>query len=75
MADVEDNGFNLRPAHGGSSEEEDTKKPDYWVDFYKTSHEHNYSNLARGHFSNLDNYSEQFLDFLNECLIMDVTHR
>ena len=74
MADVDDSGFNLRPTHNnGSSEEEDAKKGDYWVDFYKTSHEHNFTNLARGHFSNLDHFSELFLDFLNECLVMDVT--
>lgn len=74
MADVEDNGFNLKPA-AHSSDEEDAKKPEYWVDFYKTSHDFNLMNLARGHFTDLGNYSEHFLDFLNECLIMDVSHR
>ena len=73
MADVEDNGFNLKPAH--SSEEEDALQPEYWVDFYKTSHEHSLINLARGHFTDLGNYSEQFMDFLNECLTMDVSMR
>ena len=73
MADVEDNGFNLKPAH--SSDDEDNLQPEYWVDFYKTSHEHSFINLARGHFTDLGIYSEQFLDFLNECLIMDVSQR
>lgn len=72
MADVEDNGFNLKhPAH--SSDEEDANHPEYWVDFYKTSFEHSFINLARGNFTDLGNYSENFLDFLNECLIMDVS--
>lgn len=73
MADVEDTGFNLQLA--ASSDEEDAKKPDYWVDFYKTSHEPDFANLVRGHFTALDNYSEQFLDLLNECLILDVSKR
>lgn len=72
MADVEDNGFNLKPA-AHSSDEDETKNPEYWVDFYKTSFEHNFINLARGNFTDLGNYSEHFLDFLNECLIMDVS--
>lgn len=74
MADVQDNGFNLKPAVQSSSEE-DAKKPEYWVDFYNSSHEHSYVNLVRGHFTHLDNYSENFVDFLNECLIMDVSQR
>lgn len=73
MADVEDNGFNLNVA--ASSDDDDTNQPEYWVDFYKQSHEHNFVNLARGNFTALDNYSEHFLDFLNECLIMDVSQR
>ena len=75
MADVEDNGFNLRAAAVASSDEEDAKNPEYWVDFYKTSHEQTFANLVRGHFSALDHYSENFLDFLSECLIMDVSQR
>ena len=51
MADVEDNGFNLKAAALSSSEEEDAKHPEYWVDFYKTSHEMNFENLVRGHFT------------------------
>lgn len=73
MADVEGKGFNLRAAN--SSSEEDTKQPEYWVDFYKTSHEHSFVNLVRGQFTDLERYSEPFLDFLTECLIMDVSQR
>lgn len=73
MADVEDNGFNLRAAQ--SSSEEDAKHPEYWVDFYKTNHEHSFGNLASGQFTHLERYSETFLDFLSECLIMDVSQR
>ena len=73
MADVEDNGFNLRAAH--SSSEEDAKHPEYWVDFYKTSYEHNFINLVRCQFTHLERYSEPFLDMLSECLVMDVSQR
>ena len=73
MADVEGNGFNLRAAH--SSSDEDPKQPDHWVDFYKQSHEHTFSNLVRGQFTHLERYSETFIDFLTECLIMDVSQR
>ena len=75
MADVEDNGFNLKRPVQSSDEEDETKNPEYWVNFYKQSHDHNYLNLARGYFTNLESYSENFIDFLNECLIMDVSQR
>ena len=54
MADVEDNGFNLKRPDASSDEGADTKNPEYWVDFYKQSHEHDFVNLAQGHFTNLE---------------------
>lgn len=38
MADVQDNGFNL-VSGANSSEEDETKNPEYWVDFYKSNHD------------------------------------
>jgi len=49
--------------------------PEYWVDFYKSSPDQDFYNLAKGHFTALDSYSEQFLDLLSECLVMDVSKR
>lgn len=56
-----------------SSESEGQR--DNWVDFYASSNAADFQALINCHFTALDNFSANFIDFLKECLMMDVNAR
>ena len=58
-----------------SSNESTKREVERWVDFYLPQNSYDFANLANGSFADFTNFSESFLDFLQECLVMDVTQR
>lgn len=77
-----DKGFESGASNADESEDSDepsnesTKRErEHWVDFYITNNDYDFANLVNGSFADFSNFSELFLDFLQECLVMDVTER
>ena len=48
------------------------ERRDNWVDFYSSTNTADFCHLINCGFTNIDNFSPNFIDFLQECLIMDV---
>ena len=46
-----------------------------WVNFYQARNKGDYANLISLKHTSLENLSENFIDFLSECLKLDVTDR
>jgi len=48
------------------------ERRDNWVDFYSSTNTEDFCHLINCGFTNIDNFSPNFIDFLQECLMMDV---
>jgi hypothetical protein len=48
------------------------ERRDNWVDFYSSTNSADFCRLVNCGFTNIDNFSTNFIDFLQECLMMDV---
>ena len=48
------------------------ERRDNWVDFYSSTNTADFRHLINCGFTNIDNFSPNFIDFLQECLMMDV---
>jgi hypothetical protein len=51
------------------------QRHDNWVDFYQANNSADFGHLINCGFTNIDNFSPNFIDFLQECLMMDVNER